>query len=169
MSITTRPEPSTTTPSSGRSRPSRGETVSRRTDGPHHESDPPISSHTHRPVIKAALLCAGCVLTAAGIAGALLPGIPTTPFLLLASWCFSRSSQKLHTALRCSPLLGPFLRDWDQHRGVRRNVKILACMMMTGMVTVTLVAGGVSSTGRIAVLAGAACGLVVILRLRTIR
>jgi len=57
------------------------------------------------------------------VVGAILPGIPTVPFVLLAGYFFIRSSPKSHEWLLRSRWFGPLLRDWQERRGVRRSVK----------------------------------------------
>jgi uncharacterized membrane protein YbaN (DUF454 family) len=78
------------------------------------------------------LLYVAAGLTCLGVAylGVLLPGLPATPWVLLASYCFARSSRRLHRWLRRSPVFGRLLRDWDEHRGVRRSVKALAVCLV---------------------------------------
>ena len=73
------------------------------------------------------------------IIGVLLPGLPTTPFLILAAWFFSRSSEKWHRRLLDNELFGPLLRNWEQRRCVSLRTKIVALVSM-------LVAGGASVT-----------------------
>lgn len=84
----------------------------------------------------------GALAVATAIAGVFLPILPTTPFLLLASYCFMRSSPEWHRWLLNHPWLGPFLWDWEQRRGVRRSVKVLA------VATVVLVFGATLAIGR---------------------
>ena len=55
-----------------------------------------------------------------------LPGLPTVPFLLLAAFCFSRSSERLHNWLLTHPTFGPPIVDWAEHGAIRRRVKWLA-------------------------------------------
>jgi uncharacterized protein len=55
-------------------------------------------------------LSLGCVCVAMGLVGIVVPGLPTTVFLLAASWLFARSSPDLHRRLLDSPRLGPYLR-----------------------------------------------------------
>ncbi len=62
--------------------------------------------------------------------GAVLPLVPTTPFLLLAAWAASRSSPELHDWLYRHPRYGPVLRDWRDHRTLRPRVKCLALLLI---------------------------------------
>lgn len=63
--------------------------------------------------------------------GAVLPLVPTTPFLLLAAWAASRSSPELHEWLYRHPRYGPVLRDWRDHRALRPRVKCVALLLIT--------------------------------------
>ena len=78
-----------------------------------------------QPVRALYLSLAGLFFVLA-VLGVFLPVLPTTPFLLLTSWCLVRSSPALHARLRRSPLFGPLLADWERHHGVRLYVKISA-------------------------------------------
>src|SRR5688500_17956580 len=62
--------------------------------------------------------------------GAVLPGLPTTPWVLLASYCFGKSSPRLQRWLRGSPFFGRLIRDWERHRGVRRPAKVVAVVLV---------------------------------------
>ncbi len=87
--------------------------------------------------VVAGLLCVGMAYL-----GVLLPGLPATPWVLLASYCFSKSSPRLERWLRRSPIFGRLLRDWDEHRGIRRPVKIVAVCLVMVMVSLSIVLGG---------------------------
>jgi len=111
----------------------------------------------------------GCLFVGLGVLGAMLPVLPTTPFLLLASYFFVRSSPRLHGWLLRSPLLGPFLRDWHQHRGVRPRVKVVAVVVLLLAVTASIVWGDLSWPFLVLLLLLAAIGLSVVLWLPVIR
>ncbi|MCC6408571.1 MAG: YbaN family protein [Planctomycetes bacterium] len=113
------------------------------------------------------LILAG-LFFALAIAGALLPVLPMTPFLLLTSACLVRSSPRLHAKLRGSKLFGPLLRDWEERRAVRREVKWAAAATMLVAVTATLVFADRSLPVQLVTVGLAAIGLTVILRLRTL-
>lgn len=76
-----------------------------------------------------ATLCAGFFLLLAGI-GVILPGVPTVPFLLLATWFSARGSTRLHRWIYAHPQLGPLLKDWEAHGAVARRSKLLAIAML---------------------------------------
>ena len=53
-----------------------------------------------------------CFLPVLAALGVVLPGLPTTPFLLVAAACFVRSSQRLYDRLLAHPVFGPLVRDY---------------------------------------------------------
>ncbi len=73
----------------------------------------------------------GLIFVGLGLAGAVLPVLPTTPFLLLALWAFARSSRRLHDWLYHHPRFGPGLRAWRDHGVVPRRAKVAAVGFMT--------------------------------------
>ncbi len=86
---------------------------------------------------KPLFIVLGCLTTTLGIVGIVVPGLPTTPLLLLSSWLFYRSSRKLHDALHQS-FLGKYIQDYETHRSLRLRSKIVAILMMTTMVILSI-------------------------------
>lgn len=76
-------------------------------------------------------LLAGGVSLALGVAGAVLPLLPTVPFVLLAAFCFSRGSERCERWLLEHRRFGPMVRQWRAHRAVPLRAKQLATVMMT--------------------------------------
>jgi len=72
------------------------------------------------------------------VLGAILPILPTTPFLLLASWCFYRGSPRIHAWLHRSQWFGPTLDDWQHYHGIRRSLKHRAILMVLAVTVATL-------------------------------
>ena len=72
----------------------------------------------------------GWFFFAIGIVGVLLPVLPTTPFMLLALWCFSKSSVRFHTWLYQHRFFGPALQQWEQEKVIPLPAKIMATVMM---------------------------------------
>lgn len=103
----------------------------------------------------------GNIATALAIAGAILPGLPTTPFLLIALWAFARSSDRLLVWLERLPLLREALveaRRFEERRTIRREVKVLAIAMAWGSVLITGVASSFSHPILLGIVAAAALG-----------
>lgn len=91
------------------------------------------------------LVALGLVATALAIAGAILPGLPTTPFLLVAVWAFARSSERLHAWLHRIPLLKHGLAEaqrFEQRRAIRLPIKLIAVSFAWGSVLLTWAATG---------------------------
>ena len=65
-----------------------------------------------------------------GAAGAVIPGLPTVPLMLVALWAFSRSSERFHDWLYDHSLFGPPLQQWRSHRVIPLRAKILAVATM---------------------------------------
>ncbi|MNR41350.1 Inner membrane protein YbaN [compost metagenome] len=63
--------------------------------------------------------------------GAVVPGMPTTVFILMAGWAAMRSSPRFHAWLYAHAMFGPMLRSWDDGGRVSRRVKWLATLSMS--------------------------------------
>jgi uncharacterized membrane protein YbaN (DUF454 family) len=73
-----------------------------------------------------------------GAVGVVLPGLPTTPFLILAAACFVRSSQALYDRLLADRRFGPLVRDYRDGLGIPARVKALALGLMWVFVLIAL-------------------------------
>ncbi|HEV7247054.1 MAG TPA: YbaN family protein [Shinella sp.] len=81
--------------------------------------------------MRSLYMLAGLLMTALGIIGAFLPLLPTTPFLLVAVWCFSRSSPRLEQWLLNHRTLGPPLQNWRREGAIAARTKMLAiCLIL---------------------------------------
>lgn len=105
----------------------------------------------------------GCV--ALGIAGVFLPVVPTTPFLILASFLFYRSSPSLYQRLLRHRFSGPLLRKWEQDRGVSSSVKLGAIGIVVVTVAITLQVSRVGHLLQLLICGLACIGVIVIILL----
>jgi uncharacterized membrane protein YbaN (DUF454 family) len=119
---------------------------------------------------KILLLVAGHGCVALAVAGAFLPLLPTTPFLLLASACYIRASEKHHRWLLENRVFGPILRDYQEKRGVTRRTKVLVLLMLWVSLMYSAYRIGALSPTPLALifLASGITLSIVILRLRTV-
>ena len=83
---------------------------------------------------KIILLSLGWICVGLGFIGIFVPGLPTTIFLIVALWAFTKSSNKLRIWLLNHKKFGPFLRDWQEHRVVPLRAKILMVILQTCVV-----------------------------------
>jgi uncharacterized protein len=111
-----------------------------------------------------AALCFGLA-----VLGALLPVLPTTPFLLLTSFLLVRSSPALNDRLLRSPTFGPLLADWQRHRAVRPRVKAISIVVSLVAVALSAAYGQLPPLGLAGLAAVAATGMVVLIRLPVVR
>ncbi len=86
-----------------------------------------LYSHLMRPLY----FLLGWCFFGLGAVGTVVPGLPTTPFMLLALWAFSKSSRRFHDWLYRHPLFGPPLQRWRSHRVIPGKAKLLAVATMT--------------------------------------
>ena len=77
------------------------------------------------------LISLGCLCVGLGFVGVFVPGIPTTIFLIIALWAFTKSSEKLRYWLLNHKRFGPILNNWQEHKVVPRRAKILMVVLMS--------------------------------------
>ena len=75
-------------------------------------------------LLSLGLLCVGLAFI-----GIFIPGIPTTPFLIVALWAFAQSSKKFHAWLLNHKRFGTVLRNWESHKVVPKKAKILMVIL----------------------------------------
>jgi uncharacterized protein len=83
-----------------------------------------------RGVLRWPYLLLAWIALALGVVGIVVPGLPTTPFVLLAAWAAARGSTRLHRWMRAHRVFGPLIRDWEAHGAVSRRAKWTATLMM---------------------------------------
>ena len=82
------------------------------------------------PLLRWLWVGLGCLFVGLGAIGAVVPGMPTTVFLVLAAACFIRSSQKLYDWLISNKTFGPYLKDYREGKGIPLRAKVLALSLI---------------------------------------
>ena len=108
----------------------------RQTHVDENQSLPPLSKGRAKRVL---LLLAGSVFLLAGGIGVVLPVLPTTPFLILAAFCYARSSSRCYRWLVSNRVFGRYLNDYLCGRGIPWRVKALALSFLWVVISVTAV------------------------------
>lgn len=80
--------------------------------------------------LRALWVGAGLLALGTGIVGIVVPLLPTTPFVILAAFCFARSNPRLEAWLLRHPRFGPMIRAWRARRVIPLRAKQLAWTMM---------------------------------------
>lgn len=86
-------------------------------------------------------LISGFLSLGVGLVGIVLPLVPTVPLILLAAFCFARSSERLHAWLLEHATFGPMITDWAEHGAIRPVAKRLATVSIAVVFAISLVLG----------------------------
>ncbi len=78
----------------------------------------------HKPVF----FTIGILSLSLGYVGIVVPGLPTTVFILIAAWAFSKCSTKFTYWIENHRLFGPMVLNWQQYRGLSRRAKKVAIL-----------------------------------------
>jgi len=101
----------------------------------------PPSRQTGNPARRLIWTIAGCIALLLGFIGVVLPVLPTTPFIILAAFCFSKGSPRLRSWLVNHATFGPLIADWEAHGAIPRPIKRLACTVMALAFAASIFAG----------------------------
>ena len=102
---------------------------------------------------KAFFVALGCVSLGIGAVGAVLPLMPTFPFLLLAAFCFAKSSEKLHNWFTSTKLYQENLDDFVQGRGMTKRTKLRIMATVTALMAFGFAVMGRVPVGRVILVA----------------
>tara|TARA_B110000914_G_C15439376_1_gene435340 strand:- start:312 stop:788 length:477 start_codon:yes stop_codon:yes gene_type:complete len=89
-----------------------------------------IANESKNPIVKVLWVLLGSLLVVIAAIGIIIPGLPTTIFLILAAACYIRSSQKLYNWLIKNKSFGPYLKDYREGKGIPKKAKLLAITMI---------------------------------------
>jgi uncharacterized membrane protein YbaN (DUF454 family) len=121
-----------------------------------------------RPIVKLAYNVAGCVAVGLAVAGALLPLLPATPFLLLASACFVRGSDRLHAWLMNHRVFGAYIRNFREHRAMPMRAKVVTVAILWASIAYSIARLDVFALD-VALAATAVFVTAIIFRMKTLR
>jgi hypothetical protein len=114
------------------------------------------------------LLAAAGVAVVLGLFGVVLPGLPTTPFVLVASYCLLRCSPRLHARMLNSALFGGLLRDWHLHRGLRPHVRYKATAVIALVLGASLLLTTLPLVAKLVIFAVGVVGVAYVWRLPSV-
>ena len=95
-------------------------------------------SKNKQSILRYLYILTGGIAVLLGIIGVVVPGLPTTPFVLLASWCFYKSSPRLQAWLLQS-FLGKYIRDYKKKGGLTTRKRVYIIALMATMVSMSII------------------------------
>jgi uncharacterized membrane protein YbaN (DUF454 family) len=81
-------------------------------------------------ILRGVLIFTGTLCVVLGVIGIFLPVLPTTPFLLLAAWCYARSSKRYYNWLISNKTFGKYIKDYREGKGIPNKAKITAVTLL---------------------------------------
>lgn len=90
-------------------------------------------------IFKSILIIAGTVSLCIGVVGIIVPGLPTTPFLLLTAGLYMRSSYRLYNRLISNKFVGSYIVEFRENKGLTGRAKLYAIFLMWAMITLSCV------------------------------
>lgn len=87
---------------------------------------------------RIAFIVVGHLCLALGITGVILPVLPGVVFLIASAACYARGSMRFYNWLLGHKLLGPPVRDWEEHRAMTVQAKVVSILMLVGGIAVTI-------------------------------
>ncbi|GJL97057.1 MAG: hypothetical protein DHS20C06_08740 [Hyphobacterium sp.] len=92
-------------------------------------------------VVRGFWLSLGLLSLALGAVGVFVPLLPTTPFILLAAYCFARSSRRLHHWLLNHGTFGPLIENWNRYGAIARPAKFLGIASLVAVIGLSVLLG----------------------------
>lgn len=90
-------------------------------------------------LLKALLIIIGFIAIGLGILGIFLPGLPTTPFLLLAAACFAKSSKRAYDWLLGNKWFGSYIKNYREGKGIPKKIKITALSFLWITILISII------------------------------
>ncbi|MCF8390369.1 MAG: YbaN family protein [Bacteroidales bacterium] len=88
--------------------------------------------------VKLILIILGTLSLCVGVIGIMIPGLPTTPFVLLTAGLYIKSSDKLYQKLLSTRLIGSYLTEFQTNKGMTKKSKLLAIASMWIMILISI-------------------------------
>ncbi|MDR1592966.1 MAG: YbaN family protein [Prevotellaceae bacterium] len=88
---------------------------------------------------KIFLVTLGSIFLGLGILGIFLPLLPTTPFLLLTTICYAKSSRRLLKKLLANRLVGKYITEYQQNKGIRKSIKIYVLSLLWTTIMLSII------------------------------
>ncbi|MBN2813441.1 MAG: YbaN family protein [Bacteroidales bacterium] len=88
-------------------------------------------------MVKVICIVLGTISLGIGITGIFIPGLPTTPFVLLTAGLYARGSDRLYRQLVASKHVGPYIRQFQHDKGLSRKTKIYSISLMWLMILIS--------------------------------
>jgi len=89
-------------------------------------------------MIKIIYIALGSLFVLLGVIGIVIPGLPTTPFMLLAAWFYIRSSDKLYNKLINNKFLGKYISQYQKNKAIPLATKIYSILIMWLMIALSV-------------------------------
>ncbi len=89
-------------------------------------------------LVRIVLWVCGSIALLLGIIGIVVPGLPTTPFVLVAAACYARASERFYRWLLRNPTFGPLIIEWRRHHSIPHRIKWLAITLMSMTISVSI-------------------------------
>ncbi len=117
-------------------------------------------------MVKILLFSFGTISLGLGVVGIFLPGLPTTPFLILSATCYLKSSQKFYNWVINNPIFGKDIKNYLEKRSIPKKTKIKAIIIVLIMLIFSIIFVSKLYLKIIILLAGLT-GIFVLLRVKT--
>lgn len=91
-----------------------------------------------KSLIKSLYVLGGTISLCLGIIGIVVPGLPTTPFLLLTAMLYAKSSRRLYLWLIHNRYLGPYILEYQRNKGLTKQHKIFIILLMWTMILISV-------------------------------